>query len=342
MKKKKLYWIFQITGWSLYIFVNLFFIAVLNTLYLRQIFAYLLLAIFFVVSTHIFRNFILKKGWLKLVISKLISKVLSAVLLLSLINSLFQVGLYFLLNFNTSSEDNLLVLGVISFPTTVIVYIIWSLLYFMYHYVESYNTALKYEAVKNEIELNKLKSQLNPHFIFNALNSIRALVDENPSKAKLAITQLSNILRNSLIMDKKRLTEFDEEMETVKDYLDLETIRFEERLRSHINIHQDSGQFMIPPLMVQTLVENGIKHGISHLKDGGEINIDTEVKDNMLTIQIRNSGQYQNNMVNNKDGYGISNTIQRLKLLFGDQATFSIKNENEKSVLTEIKIPKHV
>ena len=119
-----------------------------------------------------------------------------------------------------------------------------------------------------EIELNNLKSQLNPHFIFNALNSIRALVDENPSKSKQAINQLSNILRNSLASDKKGLTKFEDELKIVKDYLGLESIRFEERLKTEFDIHPDSQKFLVPPLMIQTLVENGIKHGISKLTAG--------------------------------------------------------------------------
>ncbi len=84
-------------------------------------------------------------------------------------------------------------------------FLLWSVLYFTYQYFERYNKALKYEASIIQIELNNLKSQLNPHFIFNALNSIRALVDENPKKSKQAINQLSNILRNSLVSEKKGL-----------------------------------------------------------------------------------------------------------------------------------------
>src|SRR5690606_20506285 len=181
----------------------------------------------------------------------------------------------------------------IELSASLSLYIVWVLFYFMYHYVENYNTALKYDAVINEIELNKLKSQLNPHFIFNALNSIRALVDENPGKSKIAITQLSNILRNSLIMDKKKLINFEDEMKTVKDYLDLEIVRFEERLKAEFDIQEGSFQFEVPPLMVQTLVENGIKHGISTLIEGGIVQICTQVKDSRLLIKIRSSGQYK-------------------------------------------------
>jgi LytS/YehU family sensor histidine kinase len=212
----------------------------------------------------------------------------------------------------------------------------------MYHYFERYNTSLKYEATKNEIELNKLKSQLNPHFIFNALNSIRALVDENPRKAKNAITQLSSILRSSLVMNKSKLTHFDEEMNAVKDYLELESIRFEERLRTEFDLHPQSNQFLVPPLMIQTLVENGIKHGISNLKEGGTISLRTAVNGSSLIIQIRNDGQLINGRPRNPRGFGIDNTKQRLQLIFGGKASFRIFNDSDKTVLTELIIPKNI
>src|SRR5690606_14938941 len=90
---------------------------------------------------------------------------------------------------------------------------------------------LKWQAVKNEIELNRLISQLNPHFVFNSMNSIRALIDEDPKLAKQAVTELSNVLRNSLLMGKKTMVAFSEELKMVKDYLSLEKIRFEEKLQ---------------------------------------------------------------------------------------------------------------
>jgi LytS/YehU family sensor histidine kinase len=220
-----------------------------------------------------------------------------------------------------------------------LVFFLWSVFYFTYHYFERYNKSLKYETSMIEIELNNLRSQLNPHFIFNALNSIRALVDENPKKSKQAITQLANILRISLAPDKHGLTKFDDELKLVRDYLGLESIRFEERLHTEFVIHPESGKFLVPPLMLQTLVENGIKHGISRLKQGGTIQFITYVDDASLKIHIRNSGHLVTGQRRHRDGLGIQNTIQRLKLLYGDNASFRIVNENNNFVLTEIIIP---
>jgi LytS/YehU family sensor histidine kinase len=168
------------------------------------------------------------------------------------------------------------------------------------------------------------------------MNSIRALVDENPSKSKEAINQLSNILRNSLASDKKGLTKFEDELKIVKDYLGLESMRFEERLRAEFDIAPGSSEFWVPPFMIQTLVENCVKHGISNLTKGGIVSVKTKIVDDVLQIQIRNSGHYTSNGAR---GLGLTNTIQRLKLLYGDAAHLKIANESNNFVLTEVKIP---
>ena len=377
MNRRVLYWVCQLLGFSLYMIVGLisFFnddnpdesgTGVVSLAFLFLATLYLML------STHVFRYFIHRRRWIKLYLAKLLPRVMGAILVLTLsyfiVTSLMTITAFVITMPNTeqvtedgteevapddTAEEGSFIMDVIygqilepfnvlsTLVTAFIIYFIWSIIYFMFHYVESYNQTLKYEATINEIELNKLKSQLNPHFIFNALNSIRALVDEDPRKSKIAITQLSTILRNSLIMDKKRLIPFTEEMVTVKDYLALETIRFEERLRTSFHLHPESYRFEVPPLMVQTLVENGIKHGISNLAAGGDLKVETELVKGgyALAIRIRNSGQYVNGVQRRGSGYGIENTKQRLRLIFGQEASFSIGNESEGVVLTEVIIP---
>jgi LytS/YehU family sensor histidine kinase len=233
------------------------------------------------------------------------------------------------------NPDQIIVLSLIY----SLIFFLWSVLYFTYHYFERYNVSLKYEASMVQIELNNLRSQLNPHFIFNALNSIRALIDENPLKSKQAINQLSNLLRNSLTQDKRGLTKFDDELRVVRDYLGLESIRFEERLRTDFQIHPDSSTFYVPPLMIQTIVENGIKHGISKLTKVGLIQVKTYAQNGHLKIHIRNSGHMVNGVKRSTKGLGLKNTQQRLKLLYGNQSSFRILNEKDNFVLTEIIIP---
>lgn len=274
--------------------------------------------------------------------SKLIPRVFVSVVVLGVIVYVLRMLITWPLGMYTSniawSISNFIGLTTIY----ALIFFVWSVLYFIYHYFERYNISLKHQAAMNEIELNNLKSQLNPHFIFNALNSIRALVNENPKKSKKSITQLSNILRNSLITDKKKLTSFNEELQIVKDYLGLETIRFEERLKTSFDIHPESNLYAIPPLMLQTLVENGVKHGISKLKEGGEISLKTFFQNDDLIVQIRNTGNYKpNGSKKSNTGLGLKNTKQRLELLFGHHSKIKIVNEGHNMVLTELNIPQY-
>lgn len=344
MNKLKLYWSLQIGGWLLFAVVQILGFLILGGIELTQfqIIFWVLEAGLFLVTTHLFRNFIIYKNWLSLNMARLIPRVITSVILLALLVYLMRTFIAWPLGmFNPKIALQFSnVLGLTSVYS--LIFFLWAVLYFIYHYFESYNTSLKHQAAINEIQLNNLRSQLNPHFIFNALNSIRALVDENPKKSKKSITQLSSILRNSLVTDKKKLTSFNEELQVVKDYLGLETIRFEERLKTSFEIHPDSNLYSIPPLMLQTLVENGVKHGISKLKEGGEICLQTLIIDDELVIQIRNTGTYRNNTSKKKrSGLGLKNTKQRLELLFGDRAKIEITNEDNNVVLTQLNIPQY-
>ncbi|MCR9249692.1 MAG: histidine kinase [bacterium] len=341
MNKNRLYWLCQIVGWSSWSIFEIFLYSAAQQFDLYQIIGELFQIFFNIVVTHLFREIIVRGGWLNFRWVKLVPRIVLGVLILSVANYFFLLGFIILIGEN--AEGGFTVFGFIAgIIAPSFTYFLWSIVYFTFHYFERYNKSLQYEAAINEFELNNLKSQLNPHFIFNALNSIRALVDENPQKSKDAITQLSNILRSSLILDKKRLITFSDELTTVKDYLDLELVRYEERLKVNYDIHPDSGDFNVPPMMVQTLVENGIKHGISKLKDGGEISIKTIVLDHTLVIQIRNSGEYKAPKINGREGFGLNNTIKRLDLIYGEEAKFEIGNEAENSVLTEIIIPETI
>ena len=344
MNKRQLYWICQICGWTLNAFASISLLATTNTkITSNQITVQLLLAIFYILTSNIYRNYIIKKGWLRLSIPQVLPRVLVACLILGLLSFIFSFSVSYPFGMIKGDLQNNIQSVIISMTiSSTALYFIWTVIYFVYYYVENYRAGLKFEAAMNEIKLNRLKSQLNPHFIFNALNSVRALVDEDPTKAKTAITQLSNILRNSLTMDEKKLINFNDELKTVKDYLALESIRFEERLQTELLIHPESDHFDVPPLMLQTLVENGIKHGISNLVEGGLIQIKTKVSDDFLNITIRNSGQYVNGLVMKHAGYGIDNTKQRLNLLFGKEASFKIRNEDDEFVVTELVIPRKI
>ncbi|ERM83431.1 histidine kinase [Rhodonellum psychrophilum GCM71 = DSM 17998] len=344
MNRNKLYWILQILGWLSFGLINLFFVSLERGLSAVQIGAFLSLAGFYLVSTHSLRYVIKKYGWLNRNFTQLITNTLFALAILSVLNTSAQILINLVFDTLNPDQDFRLVVISVNIFVSFLFYSLWAMLYFLIHFLDNYNQSLKYQAKINEIQLNHLKSQLNPHFIFNALNSVRALVDEDPKKAKLAITQLSNILRFSLMMDKKRTIEFENEINTVKDYLNLETIRFEERIRVFYDIDPVAYEYKIPPMMLQTIVENAIKHGISNRVKGGTIEIKCyEGLTDDLYIQVKNSGQLQlpsQTKKKEREGHGIDNTIQRLKLIYGNRASFKIFNSGSDFVITEIKIPK--
>ncbi len=194
---------------------------------------------------------------------------------------------------------------------------------------------LQFTASKNEIELKILREQINPHFLFNSLNSIKALVEIDKDEAKIAITKLSNLLRKSIQLGKNKLITIKEELEIVESYIDLEKIRFEERIQATIIAPQNTYSSLIPPLMIQTLAENAIKHGLSKSIAGGVLYINIKKVENQLQISVQNTGTLDK--IEESEGIGIFNAKKRLDILFGKKAKFKIFQSNN-LVCVEIQI----
>ncbi len=220
-------------------------------------------------------------------------------------------------------------------------YFIWSAIYFMYHYISKSRKqqldTLRLESLVKELELQTIKAHINPHFIFNSLNSIRALVDENPQRARKAVTELSNILRSSLQSEKLETVTLEKELNIVKDYLALENMRFEDRLKIEYNIDENTLDQPVPLMMLQTLVENAIKHGISKQLNGGVVKVISDFKDDYHELIVQNTGQIKGKI--NTEGFGLSSTSNRLNLLYGDKARFEIKQVNGSMVEAKVQLP---
>lgn len=338
MNKKRAYWLIQSIGWTLYAtLVILGGYVVSDNYQIIMAVPILVEATFFLAITHFYRLLNKRSDWLHLSVLKLLPRLLISIFLMAIPIYFIRVSVSYLLDIYNPSLLNIgnIIGNIIG---NLFALFIWTSLYYAFHYFERSNLSLKYEVAMKRMELDRLKSQLNPHFIFNALNSIRALVDEDPIRSKKAINHLSNILRSSLSADRSELISLKDEMETVKDYLAMETIRFEERLQSNVEVAPDTLGVLIPPLMLQTLVENGIKHGVSKLKKGGQLLVSAFIRNKYLIVEIRNSGQLTNNIVES-GGYGIKNTLQRLKIIYKNKAEFKIENESENMVLTLVRIP---
>jgi sensor histidine kinase YesM len=218
----------------------------------------------------------------------------------------------------------------------------WLSLYFFYHLFDRLNQSeierLRLTSIVKEAELRALKSQVNPHFIFNSLNSLRALIDEDPERARQAVTQLANLLRYSLRSGQLETVPFEDELGVVNDYLALEQVRHEERLRLRLDIAPEALKLPIPPMLLQTLVENAVKYGISNRPEGGEISIVAREFGGELRIQVSNPGQISEG---NKasTGVGLRNAADRLRIIFGERATLRLRAEKPESVVAEARIP---
>ncbi|GMN10957.1 histidine kinase [Croceitalea sp. MTPC9] len=192
------------------------------------------------------------------------------------------------------------------------------------------NTNLK------QAQLNTLKGQINPHFMFNSLNNIRGLMLEDVEKSREMLTKLSEMLRYSLTKNNVDGIAVEEELEMVDNYIALSKIQFEERLKFEKEIEKDTLQFQIPPMIIQLLIENAAKHGISNLKEGGKIKLEVGLNNNGLQIKVINSGKLE--ISKDSTQLGLKNIKQRLRLLYGEKASFSL-NEIGKEVVAEINIP---
>ena len=187
-----------------------------------------------------------------------------------------------------------------------------------------------------EAKLNALRGQINPHFIFNSLNNIRGLMLEDVPKAREIITRLSDMLRYSLSKSETDKIALNDELKMVDNYLAISKIQLEERLKFEKNILLDTDHIQIPPMIIQMLVENGMKHGITQLKKGGMINLNLKNELNNLIIEVINSGKL--NLRSDSTKLGLQNIKQRLSLQYNNNATFNLKEENN-CVIATIQIP---
>tara|TARA_B100000401_G_scaffold413616_1_gene333916 strand:+ start:586 stop:1629 length:1044 start_codon:yes stop_codon:yes gene_type:complete len=339
--KTLLYWLFQFVGWGFILFIG--FIndyQTSNFNIIRALQDGLIILLLGIGTTHLYRNFILRKNWLSLKVIQVIPRIITGSIVVGLVLLICtqiivlvidNIPIYKLLN-PIQRIENL--------TGQFITVFIWSVLYFAYHFFEKSRNQeisnLQLEAAKQKAELSNLKSQMNPHFMFNSLNNIRALIDENPEVAKKSINELSNLLRGSFNSNRSNLIPFREELKLVEDYLSLEKIRFEDRLKITIEISKDALSFLVPPMLIQTLVENGIKHGISKIKDGGEIKLSAKLDVDFLHIVIINDGVYSPIQQNNS-GTGIANSKKRIELLYSSKSSLEISNKDKK-VHTFIKL----
>lgn len=343
MKQSTLYWICQVAGWLSY---SLFFI-IMTLVFagpsqigptMLQVQAVLLFSL--ILSSHLMRLYMKRQQWTKLRVAALIPRVLAG----TLVTSILAQGFVHIVIYGIPIQG-LTPFSWVNFGAYVasvyLVLMLWAAIYFAYHSIRSSRRneieKLELRAALNEAELAILKNQINPHFLFNALNNIRSLILTNPDRARKMVTHISELLRYSIQFNASEKVSLRQEIEIVKDYLQLESIQFNKRLSYEFQIDEDSLEVKIPPMAIQLLVENAIKHGISKMESGGNISITSSLKDSHLLIAVQNDGQLK--QTTKREGVGLKNLIERLQILFGQFAELSVENSENKTVTASLKIP---
>jgi len=334
MSKNLLFWICQWSGWSIAILVN-FIIQVLqkDTRIIDEIYSNGAFLLSGVVITWFLRKTyqrfkLLDLSPLKLIMPVMLFSILTTVCILFV--SFSVIDLY---NKIAGIEVDVFtqkmwlgnVIGI--FP----IILGWSLLYITINYLfrwrQSEIDKLNLESALKDAQLNTLIGQVNPHFMFNSLNNIRGLMLEDVNKSREMLTLLSKVLRYSLASHKKQLIPIKQELAMVRDFIKLSTIQFEERLQYQEYISVENTDIRLPPMIIQMLVENAIKHGISEVKGGGLLTLFVSQEGDKLHIKVTNPGNITGSLANKSTGIGLENIKQRLQLLFDDMALLTIEEK---------------
>ncbi len=340
-RRRRIYLTCQILGWSAHGLINLGFATLAGQSGWPIVASIALLDGAAGYSTHLLRAWMHRHRWLSLPMARVAPRVLvgslvcgAGVTLAGTITSLF------VFHFNRNPDWNWINIVPIFFLWSVVVFL-WAVIYVGVHYLEGLNDArleqLRLAVAVKDSELRALLNQLNPHFMFNCLNSLRALIVEDPGRAQTMVDELSSVLRYSLRSARLETVPFEDELGAIQAYLKLEAIRFEDRLRVSMDIDPASLGSAIPPMLVQSLVENGVKHGVSRLEAGGEIRLVSRVEERALRIQVVNSGQLVAAGVGTR--IGIENARERLRLMYGEAATLALRNLDGAFVIAEVSVP---
>jgi hypothetical protein len=353
-KSQRAYWLFQLTGWGVYSLSRYFGgIAAIHLPWVRFGLQLLLVDALAFGLSHLLRNYVRRHQWRALPIRKLILRMIAAAIIcgipLGVLTQFTDVASLqdpneFLEGMSSALRIQLalpvaIALEIVNWSA---VFLTWLAIYFTAIAVREYRSA---QLIQSEMaralhlaELRLLKTQLNPHFLFNALNTVRSLIADNPARAQSAVTHLANTLRYTLSSRQDELVTLSQEMDIVADYLDLESLRFEDRLRIEKQVSAAAAGVRIPVMLLQTLVENAIKHGIAELPTGGLLRISAAVQDGILNLEVENPRPAAPTRAVH-ESVGLRNARDRLRLLFGARASLDLDLSHPAVATARLRVP---
>lgn len=349
--KRRLYVMCQMGGWLFFLMLQLVFTQVFKSSEPQEhepnYWNIVMIIAVGLLLTHFTRRYLTRWGWKDLGWRPLVPRIFALSAVIAFVWCAIGYGWQFaVMGEEWPKKYHPLTLFFVSWINAAIMMVGWLCLYFFYHLFDRYNR-LEIERLRlgtsvKEAELRALKAQVNPHFIFNSLNSVRALIDEDPARARQSVTRLANLLRYSLQSGQLETVPFEDELRVVNDYLALEQVRHEERLRVRLDIAPDTLTLPVPPMLLQTLVENAVKYGISARPEGGEIAILARRESESLRLQVTNPGELATAAARvraSSTGVGLRNAAERLRLLFGESATLRLRADTPELVVAEAIVP---
>jgi two-component system, LytTR family, sensor kinase len=340
MGAKRGYWIYQTAWWGIYSAIGLA-INVANGGSLRLlIFTHVLFFAYSIGLTHLFRKTI---EWRRSQRPSLVRMRLflgAGVLVVSLIQTVLVITIDAALSRAQAGSWTRGAMAALWYGMYIGT-LIWTAIYMRIteRRLQAEREAHMQRAV-HTAELRALEAQINPHFLFNSLNSIRGLVAEDPQKAQDMITRFAALLRYNLNRDRQHTVPLSQETEVVGDYLALESMRFEGRLRIQFTVDPATESMQVPPMILQALVENALKHGIAHRPEGGDVRIHAVFKNGVLVLEVQNTGELEaaHPSLDGCTQIGLNNIRERLRLLYGDRASISLQN-GDGLVAATVRIP---
>jgi two-component system LytT family sensor kinase len=347
--RPSLYWKLQIIGWLLYGVFGGVVAGLFSKFSLALVAIEFIVAGTLLVASHLFRLYLRRHEWVRLSIGALLPRLLLAHLLLAIVSISSIAGLtvlFFVLIQQHSSGNGFPWVQYVGYTLNIFfVFWGWSAVYFGLHYFDNFRQAevdkWKLAAAAREAEMRTLQAQLNPHFLFNGLNNIRALVMEDPARARAMMTHLAELLRYSMQRNGAEQVPLATELEIVDNYLQLETMQLEERLLYTVAVAPEALPVLLPPMTLQLLVENAIKHGLAPRPAGGSLSLRAQLDaaGHHLCVAVRNTGTFRPQP--GHPGLGLRNVQERLGLLFGPAAHFAIGPDPllPDTVLAELHLP---
>jgi len=336
------YWVCQLLFWGVYVALGLAMVLPHTGPQPVVLGGYGLFLVYSILLSHALRGLIRRRDWLALTPGRAACRIGAAAVALGVVLAILIIVVQAIWTRTSPLAVRPEFLVSMSASTTAAC-VVWAAVYTgaasLVRARRARHDAIALELDMREARLKALEAQIGPHFLFNCLNSLRGMIAENPAVAQDMVTRLANILRHNLARRASPTESLGAQAEFTTDYLALEGVRFEERLRTRLELAPATLASEVPAMLLQTLVENAIKHGLAHLPEGGEIAIASREDGDAVVVTVENTGRLRPSPAGSTR-VGLANLRERLRVLHGPAATLELAETPHGTVRATARIPR--